>query len=541
MRGSEQSPTRHRLALSAAAGLIAAVALALLAGDPAAGASAGSPRGDDAAVTDSAGKRKQQPPNVIVIVTDDQSNAMFDRRYMPRTFKLLVDRGTWFEDAVVTTPLCCPSRAGMATGQYGHNNGVLRNLYARLNRRRNVLPNWLTRAGYRTLHVGRFFNGYESQGRTSRVAPGWDVWRTTLSPRGYYDYDITANKRVTSYGGADEDYLSDRLSAIAARMVSRRAPRKRPFYLQLDHFAPHEGPGDRSGRCERAAVPGPLDEDAYLGQPVLGGGSFNEADVSDKPPFMQALPPLDRAAVAQANRHFRCALASLRSVDRGVAEIWRAVRAAGAMRETVIVFTSDNGYLHGEHRVREDKQYPYEEAVGVPLVMVLPKQLAPDGQPPVSAAPVANIDIAPTILELAGAEPCIRSGCRVLDGRSILGEATGAGTIPPERAIVLEYDGGRPAHSLVCRYAGIRTRSDVFVEHTLTRTEEGATPCEEDLVYEHYDRLADPAQLDNLVPPPASGPLGADQAPLLARLRSLEDCSGIAGRDPLPPSGHYCE
>lgn len=519
-----QRPTRRLIA--AAAVLAAAVGVA--------SAPAAAPERPDVA-------KRAQPPNVIVVVTDDQSNAMFERRYMPRTFRLLVDRGTWFTEAVVTTPLCCPSRAGMATGQYGHNNGVLRNLYSRLENRRNVLPSWLDRAGYRTMHVGRFFNGYESQGRATRVAPGWDVWRTTLSPRSYYDYDLTTNDGVVHYGVEDEAFLTDRLSSIAARMVARRAPRKRPFYLQLDQLAPHDAPGDRTGRCNRAPVSGPLDENAYLDQPVLGGGSFNEADVSDKPPFMQALPPLDRQAIAEANRRFRCALGSLRAVDRGIAEIWRAVREAGAQRETVVVFTSDNGYLHGEHRVPTNKQYPYEESVGVPLVMRLPKPLAPDGQRPVSTAPVANIDIAPTLLELADAKPCVRSGCRTLDGRSLLGEATGEAPIPPERAIVLEYDGGKPSEALVCRYAGIRTADDVFVEHTLTRTAEGAAPCEEDLVYEHYDRAADPLQLQNLVPPPASGPLGARQLELLARLRGLQDCSGIAERDPLPPSGHYCE
>ena len=532
MPDAERRSSDRRLALSAATA-IAAIAAAALAG--------GAPAGAGHAAEPAARAPKQQPPNVIVIVTDDQSNAMFERRYMPRTFKLLVDRGTWFEDAVVTTPLCCPSRAGMATGQYGHNNGVLRNSYALLDRPRNVLPSWLSRAGYRTLHVGRFFNGYEGQGRASRVAPGWDVWRTSLSPRSYYDYDITSNDGVVSYGAADGDFLTDQLSAIAARMVSRRAPRKRPFYLQLDHLAPHDGPGDRTGRCDRAPVAGPLDEAAYLNQPMLAGDSFNEADVSDKPPFMQALPPLDAEAIAESNRRFRCALGSLRAVDRGVAEIWRAVKAAGAVRETMIVFTSDNGYLHGEHRVRQHKQYPYEEAVGVPLVMRLPAPLASEGQLPVSSAPVANIDIAPTILALAGAEPCIRSGCRTLDGRSFYGEAIGEETIPAGRAVVLEYDGGRPSESLVCRYAGIRTATDVFVEHTMSRTGEGNTPCEEDLVYEHYDRAADPAQLENLVPPPASGPLGAGELPLLVRLRNLQDCAGISGRDPLPPSGHYCE
>jgi hypothetical protein len=98
-------------------------------------------------------------PNVIMIVTDDQAAATYSRAYMPRVFGKLVKRGTTFEQSVVATPLCCPSRAVLQTGQYGHNNGVLRNSYDLLDRKQNVLSGWLRRAGYRTIHVGRFYNG----------------------------------------------------------------------------------------------------------------------------------------------------------------------------------------------------------------------------------------------------------------------------------------------------------------------------------------------------------------------------------------------
>src|ERR671930_1293377 len=102
----------------------------------------------------------QEQPNIVVIQTDDQAVSQFNRTVMPNVTKLLASEGTRFDHAYLTTPECCPSRASLLTGQYGHNNGVLSNSYALLNDKRNVLPMWLTRAGYVTAHVGKFLNAY---------------------------------------------------------------------------------------------------------------------------------------------------------------------------------------------------------------------------------------------------------------------------------------------------------------------------------------------------------------------------------------------
>lgn len=478
-----------------------------------------------------------RPPNVLVIVSDDQPTATFKRRYMPRTFKHLADPGTEFTNFVVTTPLCCPSRATLATGQYGHNNGVLSNSYGRLDRRRLVLPRWLQRAGYRTVHIGRFLNQYEADGRRDDVAPGWDVWRTALGPRRYYDYELTTNGGTRSFGTRPRDHLTRTLSRIAARMVRRKTPRKRPLYLQLDTLAPHFGPGSPDERCRRAAVPGPRDEDAYGGAKLPRGPAFDEASIGDKPPFLQGLEPFEPATVTEIERHWRCALGSIRTLDRGIGKLFRSLRKAKALRETVVIFTSDNGYLFGQHRIALDKLYPYEESVRVPLAIRLPKRRY-GGQPSQTGSPAANIDLAPTILELAGAEPCKISGCRVMDGRSLLGEATGDAGLPADRAILLEIDVRLPRLSLACTYQGVRTGNDVYILHTRTRT--GPDACESDNAVEHYDLAADRPQLTNLFPP-AGQAVAERQAALSVRLAQLGDCSGIAGRDPTPLSGHYCE
>ncbi len=483
----------------------------------------------------------EQRPNVIVVVTDDQSLAQFTPEYMPRTFKHFVERSTSFSDAVVPTPLCCPSRAALSTGQYGHNNGVLRNQYKLLERKRNVLPAWLRRSGYRTMHVGRFYNGYGFVGRNGQVAPGWDVWRTALEPHGYYDYKMRFNSRFRKYGSADRDYLTTNINRIAAKLIRRKSGRSRPFYLQVDQFAPHDGPGARTPRCDQTAVPAPADERAYANEPLPAGPAFNEADISDKPEFFQAAPLIDGNRLDLLTRSWGCGLAALQEVDRGMASIWRALREERALGDTAVLFTSDNAYLFGEHRINLDKHYPYEEAVRVPLTLRLPRALAPAGQPPTSMAPVANIDIAPTVLEMAAADPCKASGCRILDGRSLVSDAAGVPQIPADRGIAMEYDGDKPLKGLVCSYQGIRDAGAVYVEHLRGRSR-FADPCEPLIdAREFYDLEADPFELDNLLPASPGSPAAQASDLLQSRSAALADCSGIAGRDPVPPSGHFCE
>lgn len=484
---------------------------------------------------------EQRRPNVIVIVTDDQPLASFERRFMPETFERLVSGGTVFDQFVVATPLCCPSRAALLTGQYGHNNGVLLNQYSRLLEPDNVLPLWLKRAGYRTMHVGRFFNGYGFAGRKSEVAPGWRIWRTQVEPHAYYDYRMRFNKRFRRYGDADRAYATSTFNRIAAGLVRRHAGKRRPFYLQLDHWAPHVGAPSRTDRCRGAAVPGPEDELAYGSESLPKPPSFDEEDISDKPAFLQGLPRV--ADERELTRRWRCQLAALREVDRGVGELWRALRERKALRDTVVIFTSDNGYLYGQHRIQFDKHYPYEEGLRVPLAIRLPGSLRDGRRPPSSDAPSANVDLAPTILELAGGEPCRRDGCRVMDGRSLLGEAgvAASGEIPRDRGIAIEYDGETPRIGLVCEYQGIRTGSALWVEHLRSRSSEeeecgvGAGEAE------HYDLLGDPFQLSNLFGLGGDAAVEAREAELAARSQALSTCSGVAGRDPLPAGRSHCE
>ena len=366
-----------------------------------------------------------KPPNIILIVTDDQPASALTPAVMPRTSRRLARRGTTFSEAVATTPLCCPARATMLTGQYGHNTGILENNpgWPALSDRANTLPNWLRAAGYRTAHVGKWLHHYgeRTEGKNA-VAPGWDQWATFLKLE-YFDYKLRVNGRAKRYGDDPRDYLTRVLNRKATGLVKRQLPKRKPLYLQLEHLAPHSGSGG-SGKCRQGAVPDPRDRRRFRRASLPKPPNFNEADVSDKPSFASERPLLDAQETKSITRRYRCALASLRAVDRGIGMISRAVRRAGERRDTAILLVSDNGYFQGEHRMLRGKVLPYEESVRVPMVILLPPRLA-GGQDRLVAEPVANLDLTPTILELAGAT-ALPAG-RVPDARRPLARRSGAG------------------------------------------------------------------------------------------------------------------
>jgi arylsulfatase A-like enzyme len=489
-------------------------------------------------------------PNIIVVVTDDQTLASLNTATMPNVLRWIGGPGTEFTDSIVTTPLCCPSRATLLTGQYAHNHGTLANTpgYEALRDKSNTLPTWLSRAGYVTAHVGKYLNRYKaSVDDPGEVAPGWDEWRTVLDPARkyvrYYDYRLAVNGDVRRIGDRPRDYITRVINRHTATMVRRYAPRRKPLYLQVDHRAPHIEAGTNSGgTCGGLIPPDPRDATAFQSEPLPNPPSFNEADVSDKPSFVRDLPPFDSATEARIELRYRCALASLRAVDRGVASIVAELRDARELDDTALIFTSDNGFFFGEHRIPEQKTRPYEEALRVPLMLRLPGAQPSAASSPTVPDPVANIDLAPTILDLADARPCRSGGrCRTMDGRSLVPLARGEGGWPAERAIAIEFDAGeRARRALVCRYSGVRVGGQVYVHHTAAADSTSGTcrPVDES---EHYDLGADPFQLDNLFPAAAGTPEAAAEAELRATAERLHRCAGVAARDSARSGRPFCE
>jgi arylsulfatase A-like enzyme len=337
------------------------------------------------------------------------------------------------------------------------------------------------------------------------------------------------------------------INRIAVRMIRRYVPRRKPLFMVVDQFAPHRSGGP--SLVQRCAPPGPepavADRDLFADAPLPQPPSFNEADVSDKPSFIQAREPFADDRLEALERTYRCTLASLREVDRGVGEIWKALGSAGERSNTAIVFTSDNGLYFGEHRLSFEKIVPYRESLEVPLAMRLPRSTKPRPRPGLEVTQlVANLDLTATILDLAKADPCrTRHDCRTLDGRSLLPLAAGRnGQWPGARRIPLELDtGGRPADAYSsCAYTGVRTQTEIYLEHTsVAGADRTCAPAHE---LEHYDLASDPFQLTNLASAPAD-PV-AEQArigQLAAAAARLTRCAGIRGRDRRTAGRPFCE
>jgi arylsulfatase A-like enzyme len=492
-------------------------------------------------------------PNIVVIQADDQTASQFTPRVMPNTTKLLADHGTTFGEYIVTTALCCPSRASLLTGQYAHNHGVFNNDragggYGALVDKGNVLPVWLQRAGYNTIHVGKFLNNYASAvSDPAEVAPGWDEWQSMISGEGrYYDYNLSDNGRIVHKGMANDDYVTRVITHKAVQAISQYAPARQPFYIQIDHRAPHIARMSHRGRCGtlRNAEPDPRDMDEFRNARLPTSRSFNEGDMSDKPAFLRQLPRLSYLDRHRITEHWRCALATLVGLDRSVESVFDAVKRAGEIRHTVFIYISDNGQFYGEHRLQVGKVFPYEEALDEPLVIRLPPRYR-DGLPrvAVSRKAVANIDLAPTILDLAGGRPCPPAGgCRTMDGRSLMPLLTGTGHWPDQRALLTEFRDPTPGLHSTCDFAGVRTTRQIYVEHYSVMNRSTGS-CEATLQVERYDLQNDPHELQNICHGglPTSCPATAAQAGIERRLQSLRRCAGIAGRDHRVDGRPHCE
>ena len=471
------------------------------------------------------------PPNIVVIVTDDQARSTMSPEVMPNLYSELIAAGTSFSDFVVTTPLCCPSRAAFMTGQYGHNNGVLQNFYPDLRQKKQVLASWLQERGYKTAHIGKFLNKYEEQDSPRTVAPGWDLWMTQLEKRKYYDWKASKNGHIVRFGTDDADHLTTVTSDYARNWAGRLAAKDRPFFLQVDYYAPHTGPGRDSTSCKASPKPEPEDVGRFADAALPKPPSFNQDDVSEMPSFIRDRPKLTGEDIDTITEHYRCTLESLYGVDRGIGEIFDAVRAEGELNRTVFVFTSDNGYFFGEHRIPKGKPYPYEENIHMPLTIRVPPRYRGDAPlVTTSDAPVANIDVAPTLLELAGAVPCIRADrCRTLDGRSLLPAIEGTAGLPDTRGIALERSS--------CDFRGVRWDQKLYISYSVAGTA-GCVPGEAEM----YDLDDDPFQLDDLLPATAGTANEELRRKLARKMRRLGSCQGIRHRDPQPPPGiNYCE
>jgi arylsulfatase A-like enzyme len=382
-------------------------------------------------------------PNIVVIQTDDQTLGDLYATYtdpltgaltaaMPNTLTLLAGGGITFNRYYVSNPLCCPSRTTLLTGRYSHNNGVLTNFFPsggfyKLDLQNNLAV-WLSNAGYKTSHVGKFLNQYGDNDPT-QVPPGWDDWHTVIGdarlfygyktndngtvsdPHGTYDEATKSYPEIDSPGCPDNppplqecNYLTDHITQDATDAINKY--QANPFYLQVDYTTPH---GDivTPGGPE----PAPRYAGTFPGAKVPRLPNFNEFDMTDKPAFVRHNPRLGFGKIDYVNRRYENRLEALRSVDDGVAKIVNELAVTNTLANTYIVFISDNGFFQGEHRFDSAKFLAYEPSTHLPLVIRGPG-IVPNTH---SGAVVGNVDLAPTFLQWTGA-----SATATTDGRSLV-------------------------------------------------------------------------------------------------------------------------
>jgi N-acetylglucosamine-6-sulfatase len=442
-------------------------------------------------------------PNIVVIMTDDQS--VRDMRVMSRTRRLIGTSGVTFSNSVVTYSLCCPSRATLLTGQYPHNHGVRSNQppdgsITALDQT-NTLPLWLQEAGYVTGHIGKYLNGYGDVDPLE-VPPGYTEWYGSVgaSAYEYYGYTLNENGALVTYGTTPDQYQSDVYTAKAVNFIRRRgraaASGGEPFFLFVTYLAPHRlNTGDEA---TRRAVPAPRHLGLMAGEQLPQSPAFNEADMSDKPASMRRRPLLTADQVSELRLANQARLESMLAVDEGVAAIVNALRNVGILENTLVVYTSDNGWFQGEHRIVFGKVLPYEPAVKVPLLIRGP------GVTPARTvtAPVANIDLAPTIVATAGA-----TARRTMDGRGLWALLQGQATWATPRHVMTEDS---PLGGVAGIFWSIRKAKYVYTEYANGDRE-------------FYDLAKDSAQVSSRHADPA---YAAVRQRLASRLAAMKTCKG---------------
>jgi N-acetylglucosamine-6-sulfatase len=479
-------PAARKVALLVAAVLVAVPLLSAACGGDEEGQPSAS--GQRAAASSPAASSPDRP-NIVLVLADDLDLSVFEDSTLDSAW---VPKGASFGNALATTSLCCPSRASILRGQYAHNTGLWNNdnsewhggveYFRESGLEEETLATILQGNGYETWYGGKYLNGYGEPGeQEDRVPPGWDHWAA------YTSGGINVDGRMVPYQGHYTDWLSDRAGAFL-----KERDDDRPFFMHVATLDTHE-----------PLIAPPRHAEAYPYARAPRPPSFGEEDVSDKPRWVRegrlAGRPVSASAAARYDYLHAARMRSALTLEDLSRNLTDALSRAGELDETYIVFTSDNGFHQGLHGIRASKSTPYTEAHEVPFVMRGP------GVPESASFPelVANTDIAPTALDLAGVE-----APGWMDGRSLVPFFDGSAPEAWRESLLIE--GARSGSVKRPAYSGVRRKDEVYV-----RYESGEE--------EYYDFAEDPYQL-------GSRP---DEVPSSIKedLSALEDCSGEGCRE----------
>ena len=354
-RGGESLAGRMLLVI-----LTCSVAL-LVAGCSGSGISASETSASETSQEEEGAGSTSERPNIIFVLTDDLDYASTHK--MPQITSRLIEEGISLEEAFVSHPICCPSRATFLTGLYDHNHGVKGNAppeggfqtFVSERHEEGSIAVGLQEAGYQTAFFGKYLNGYPA-GDPTHVPPGWDEWYGKLDEQKLYNYRINENGEEVSYGSEEEDFFTDVLSGQATDFVGRAVPEDQPFFAYVAPTAPH-GP----------ATPAERHKGAFAEEEAPRPPSYDEEDVSDKPSPINDAERISEEEASNIDDYYRQRLESMLAVDEMVASLVEELEAAGELDNTYIFFTSDNGWFQGEHRIQSTKNRPYEESARVPL------------------------------------------------------------------------------------------------------------------------------------------------------------------------------
>ncbi|WP_249998625.1 sulfatase [Actinoplanes sp. M2I2] len=442
-------------------------------------------------------------PNVVFVLTDDLSMNLVP--FMPHV-QALARKGTSFTNYTVTDSLCCPSRSSIFTGRYPHNTGIFTNggkdggftTFKERGEEKSTFATSLQQAGYRTAMMGKYLNEYLPKDKY--VPPGWTEWDVAGNAYGQYNYDLLENDRIEHYGKAPEDYLTTVVGGKASAFITDAVAAESPFLIEVATFTPH-GP----------FTPAPVDKDKFPGLTAPRGPAFDKLP-TNPPAYLAGRQPLTAQEQKTIDMNFRKRAQAVQSVDRMIGSIQDTLEKTGAADDTVIVFSSDNGFHMGEYRMTPGKQTAFDTDVNVPLIVAGPGV----GAGKTVTAPVENVDLRPTFEDQAGTTtpsevdgrsltPLLRTGSGAGWRTTSLIEHHGPNTDrnDPDRP---GKNGGNPA-----TYEAIRTETYTYVEYA-------------DGTKEYYNRAADPDMLDSV-----AGTLSPDTRTKLASVvRALSSCQGQA-------------
>lgn len=502
--------------------------------------------------------RAQTKPNIVFILTDDLDvgslTTMLAAGLMPNLQQYVVGPGLTFSNSFISNGHGCPSRGTFYNGLYYHNwHAIDDNCSVASFTDTNTLAVWLHNAGYQTALIGRYLDGYGytdinhdgvvNMQDVRYVPPGWDNWQAFVFP--YYDsdyppstfpypyenanmykYRINDNGTVVSYGKSAQDYQVDVIAQRAANYIIGARGAAAPLFMLVAPTAPHVEVDQELG-APSSPLASQQDSPAlsyhafwkadirpaprYVGSVTFSvprPPSFNEADVSDKPLWVQEKPLLDSTDITNLTRQYQDRLASLRAVDDLVGTVAQALAATGRLQNTTFLFSSDNGWFYAQHRL-SGKLAAYEEAARVPLYISGPGISGPL----TTTAQVTNVDWAPSIAQLAGTTP----GAPV-DGVSFVPLLTQPDQ-PWRNRYLLDNVASNVSIFSVPTYDAVRAAPSAAEtpNETYVRYADGEG--------EFYDDTADPYQLSNLWLDSSS--IRVQQRKILnQQLAELKSCGG---------------